>query len=60
LGLAARKDVIVVQRNQLRAFFRFRDFVGRYAMHCHNTIHEDHSMMLRWDIDDEGDTITDP
>jgi FtsP/CotA-like multicopper oxidase with cupredoxin domain len=23
-------------------------------MHCHNLIHEDHAMMLRWDIDPEG------
>ena len=23
-------------------------------MHCHNTIQEDHAMMLRFDIDDVG------
>jgi FtsP/CotA-like multicopper oxidase with cupredoxin domain len=31
-------------------FLRFRDFTGKYVMHCHNTIHEDHAMMLRYDI----------
>jgi FtsP/CotA-like multicopper oxidase with cupredoxin domain len=31
-------------------FLRFRDFVGKYVMHCHNTVHEDHAMMVRWDI----------
>lgn len=40
LGLGGRVEV----------FLRFRDFVGRYPMHCHNSIHEDHAMMLRWDI----------
>ncbi len=29
-------------------------------MHCHNVVHEDHAMMLRWDIDDVGDTNSYP
>lgn len=28
----------------------FRDMVGRYVMHCHNTVHEDHAMMVRYDV----------
>ncbi len=52
-----RKDVVRLgQNDRVELFFRFRDFVGRYPMHCHNTIHEDHAMMLRWDIDDTGDS----
>ena len=31
-------------------FMHFRDFTGKYVMHCHNTVHEDHAMMVRWDI----------
>lgn len=31
---------------------RFRDFVGRYLIHCHNMNHEDNFMMMRWDIVD--------
>lgn len=51
-----RKDVIRLgEGDDVKLFFRFRDFVGRYPMHCHNTIHEDHAMMLRFDIDDTGD-----
>ena len=47
----ARKDVFVLGPNtRLRVFLRFRDFKGKYVMHCHNTIHEDNAMMLRWDI----------
>jgi len=47
----ARKDVVRLQGNEeIRLFMRFRDFHGRYPMHCHNVVHEDHAMMLRWDI----------
>ncbi|WP_437688325.1 multicopper oxidase family protein [Sorangium sp. So ce176] len=51
--LAGRKDVIEIGRangSEVQLFMRFRDFVGRYPMHCHNTVHEDHAMMLRWDV----------
>jgi FtsP/CotA-like multicopper oxidase with cupredoxin domain len=29
---------------------QFREFAGTYVEHCHNTVHEDHAMLLRWDI----------
>jgi len=29
---------------------KFRDFLGRYVMHCHNVVHEDHAMMIRFDL----------
>ena len=29
--------------------YRARDFLGQYVQHCHNTMHEDHAMLLRWD-----------
>ena len=46
-----RKDVYVLgPTSSVRIFLRFRDFTGKYMMHCHNTVHEDHGMMLRWDI----------
>jgi manganese oxidase len=32
----------------------FREFHGTYMEHCHNTQHEDHSMLLRWDIEHPG------
>ncbi len=47
----ARRDVINLQTNdETRLFMRFRDMRGRYVMHCHNVVHEDHAMMVRWDI----------
>ncbi|TFZ05493.1 bilirubin oxidase [Ramlibacter henchirensis] len=46
-----RKDVYLIGPNErVQVFLRFRDFVGKYVIHCHNTIHEDHAMMGRWDI----------
>jgi FtsP/CotA-like multicopper oxidase with cupredoxin domain len=62
LVLNGRKDVIRLEHNmQTKTFFRFRDFVGRYPFHCHNVVHEDHAMMLIWEIvDGEGDNITNP
>ncbi len=47
----SRRDVINLQTNEeVRLFMRFRDMKGRYVMHCHNVVHEDHAMMIRWDI----------
>jgi len=52
----ARKDVIrLLPGQQVTLFFRFRDFLGRYPMHCHNVVHEDHAMMLRWELATVGD-----
>jgi FtsP/CotA-like multicopper oxidase with cupredoxin domain len=53
----SRKDVMRLQHGESNvAVWRFRDFVGRYPIHCHNTIHEDHAMMMRFDIDATGDS----
>ena len=47
-----RKDVVAIGNFHLSAQIRmqFRDWLGHYPMHCHNTVHEDHAMMLRWEI----------
>jgi FtsP/CotA-like multicopper oxidase with cupredoxin domain len=47
-----RKDTIRLRFNEEVTFLiRFRDWTGRYPLHCHNTLHEDHSMMTLWEID---------
>ncbi len=57
----SRKDVVKIRQNErLELFFRFRDWTGRYPLHCHNTVHEDHAMMLRWEIQPDGDTNITP
>jgi len=49
--LGGRKDVFPLYAgDEMTIYMKFRDWVGRYVMHCHNTVHEDHSMMLRWDV----------
>lgn len=47
-----RKDVSVLLPGQeIEVVMRFRDWLGRYPIHCHNTVHEDHAMMTRWDVE---------
>ena len=52
-----RRDVVPLSPvSEVRTLRRFRDMAGtktvpsRYVMHCHNVVHEDHAMMIRWDI----------
>jgi FtsP/CotA-like multicopper oxidase with cupredoxin domain len=47
-----RKDVANIGNfhGDVQLRMQFRDFLGHYPMHCHNTVHEDHHMMLRWEI----------
>jgi FtsP/CotA-like multicopper oxidase with cupredoxin domain len=56
-----RKDVFRLEHNmEAKVFFRFRDFIGRLPLHCHNVVHEDHAMMVLGEIDDTGDNRTQP
>lgn len=49
--LKARKDVVSLGPNmEVKFYSRWRDFLGKHVMHCHNVVHEDHAMMIRWDI----------
>ncbi len=55
----ARKDVYRIGRlpdstESVEFAIRFREFLGSYMEHCHNTQHEDHAMLLRWDIENPG------
>lgn len=52
--LWARKDMYRIgpeddSGTEIEVAIRARDFVGTYVEHCHNTMHEDHAMLLRWD-----------
>ncbi|MEJ8837905.1 multicopper oxidase domain-containing protein [Ramlibacter sp. AN1133] len=55
----ARKDVYRVggdpeSTNEMEIAIKFREFAGTYVEHCHNTQHEDTSMLLRWDLEYPG------
>jgi len=56
-----RKDVTQLHPNErVRLFFRFRDWLGKYPIHCHNVVHEDHAMMALWHVVAQGDNILVP
>jgi len=47
----SRKDVLTLKMgDEVKLFFHFRDYLGDHVMHCHNVVHEDHQMMVRWRI----------
>jgi FtsP/CotA-like multicopper oxidase with cupredoxin domain len=56
---AGRKDTVRIGENAVGAqdvegvslFMQFRDFVGDYPIHCHNTVHEDHAMMALFQVE---------
>ena len=49
--MSGRKDVTFVEATQGSLIkMQFRDYNGRYLIHCHNMAHEDAFMMVRWDI----------
>ena len=57
----SRKDVTQLHPNErVQLFFRFRDWLGKYPIHCHNVIHEDHAMMALWHVLPQGDNINVP
>lgn len=48
---SGRKDVTRMEAGQGALIkMQFRDYNGRYLIHCHNMAHEDNFMMVRWDI----------
>jgi FtsP/CotA-like multicopper oxidase with cupredoxin domain len=56
----APKDVVYLGENEtVRMVGRFERQVGRYMMHCHNLVHEDHDMMVQFEVGTGGhDPIT--
>jgi FtsP/CotA-like multicopper oxidase with cupredoxin domain len=57
----SRKDVIQLRFDeQVEVLVRFRDMTGGYPLHCHNTVHEDHQMMLLFNVAAVGDNNRTP
>jgi spore coat protein A, manganese oxidase len=49
------KDVAYVGENEtVRVIARFGPQRGRYMMHCHNLVHEDHDMMVQFQVGKGG------
>jgi FtsP/CotA-like multicopper oxidase with cupredoxin domain len=50
-----RKDVYRLHSSgTVTLTMQFRDWGGMFMEHCHNTVHEDNAMLLRWELDDGG------
>jgi len=50
-----RKDVYRLRPGgSMTITMQFRDFGGMFMEHCHNTVHEDNAMLLRWQVDASG------
>jgi FtsP/CotA-like multicopper oxidase with cupredoxin domain len=50
-----RKDVYRLRPDgSVKITMQFRDWGGMFMEHCHNTVHEDNAMLLRWEINDGG------
>jgi manganese oxidase len=46
-----RKDVYRLKPSgSVTITMQFREFMGTYMEHCHNTVHEDNAMLIRWEI----------
>jgi FtsP/CotA-like multicopper oxidase with cupredoxin domain len=46
-----RKDVYRLRPGgTVTLTMQFREFAGTFMEHCHNTVHEDNAMLIRWDI----------
>ncbi|PSJ17515.1 hypothetical protein C7H79_07760 [Nitrosomonas supralitoralis] len=55
----ARKDIYRLGHlddsgGEVTFAIRFREFGGTYMSHCHNTQHEDHALLQRWDVNNPG------
>jgi FtsP/CotA-like multicopper oxidase with cupredoxin domain len=56
-----RKDVYRLRPGgSVTVSLQFRDFGGMFMEHCHNTVHEDNAMLMRWEIDDGGPPFLKP
>jgi manganese oxidase len=56
-----RKDVYRLRPGgSVTITLQFRDWGGMFMEHCHNTVHEDNAMLLRWDLDHKGTSVLKP
>jgi FtsP/CotA-like multicopper oxidase with cupredoxin domain len=52
-----RKDVYRLRPGgSMQITIQFRDWGGMFMQHCHNSVHEDHAMLMRWETNALGST----
>jgi len=56
-----RKDTYRLRPGgRLSVTLQFRDWGGMFMEHCHNTMHEDNAMLLRWELNGGGEPYLAP
>jgi manganese oxidase len=56
-----RKDVYRLRPGgSVTIAMQFRDWGGMFMEHCHNTMHEDNAMLMRWEINNAGGVFLNP
>jgi FtsP/CotA-like multicopper oxidase with cupredoxin domain len=61
LAERGRKDVYrLLPGGSVTITMQFRDWGGMFMEHCHNTVHEDNAMLLRWEINGGGEPYLKP
>ena len=56
-----RKDVYRLRPGgSVTITMQFRDWGGMFMEHCHNTVHEDNAMLLRWEMNGSGTPFLSP
>jgi FtsP/CotA-like multicopper oxidase with cupredoxin domain len=61
LAERGRKDVYRLHpEGTVTLTMQFRDWGGMFMEHCHNTVHEDNAMLLRWEINGGGEPFLRP
>ncbi|HUQ89013.1 MAG TPA: multicopper oxidase domain-containing protein [Vicinamibacterales bacterium] len=56
-----RKDVYRLRPGgTVTISMQFRDWGGMFMEHCHNTMHEDNAMLLRWEINTDNEPYLSP
>jgi len=56
-----RKDVYRLRPGgSVTITMQFRDWGGMYMEHCHNTVHEDNAMLIRWEVNAAGQPFLNP
>ena len=60
--LGPKDDVYVGENEKVRVLVQFGPNKGKYMIHCHNLVHEDHDMMHQFEVGTGGDDpiTTDP
>jgi spore coat protein A, manganese oxidase len=57
------KDVLLLSdAEEVEVIARFAPHCGKYMLHCHNTVHEDHDMMTQFEVlelDENGNVVID-